>query len=163
MAFWLKMLIASISIVSAFLGPVLMPASLGTALAFNEKVARYGLAPVDAVGLQADIGRWRADVRGRMVEALTAITVGDIVLPVSVELWGRFVFHIVEGYQQPAMLDLWKVVLSHTAMHAKIMPFLESDGYMAWLVHRAATGGAGAPTPPTPTPHPPGVGALADP
>ena len=116
----------------------LMPVCSRTALAFNDAVARYGLAPVGVADLQADIERWRASVRGRVVVALTANTVVAIVMPVSVELWSRFVSHTVLEHQQPAMLSLWRVVLSHTAVRAKIMPYLVDGGCMAWLVHWAA-------------------------
>ena len=111
------MFIPAISILGAFLRAGLshvMPASVGTALAFNEVLARYGLAPIDAVTLQADIGRWRTDVRGRMSADLTVVTVGEIIMPVSVDLWSRFVFHARPDRQHAAMLDLRRTVFFRT-------------------------------------------------
>jgi len=119
-----------------------MPASAGTAFSINEVLARHGLPPLDVGGLQVDIGNWRNDVRRRIGADTSAVAIGDALLPMSTEFWTRFAAHVDASHQQPLMYDLWKAVLARTSMSPKVMPHLDADGYLPWLLHRSASGGS---------------------
>ena len=78
----------------AFLAAIGMPASLGTATLFNDKLVAAGLPAQEPAQLQKDLTTWRTAIGSRLtLPHHSAADVGDALLPVAGDIWSRFANH----------------------------------------------------------------------